>query len=232
MAFPAPFSAIATMTKATYAPWLNENDADEIFFASTHGYGSREDCAYGVPQGWFYPASGASFMSSSLSTNDETKPPLSDFLQSQTWTRISEEQRRNCCKIINCGLSRKEEYGVECNAMQRLGKIFIIKSYCLNWGSFFLELRESYRSKILPALVKFNPDIILVSAGFDAHKKDDMNQGYIGMVEDDYEWLTQQIVKVANVCCQGRVVSVLEGGYKVHGGLISPFARSVAAHVR
>lgn len=59
-----------------------------------------------------------------------------------------------------------------------------------------------------------------------------MNQGYVGMVEDDYEWLTQQIVKVANVCCQGRVISVLEGGYKVHGGVVSPFARSVAAHVR
>jgi acetoin utilization deacetylase AcuC-like enzyme len=86
--------------------------------------------------------------------------------------------------------------------------------------------------KILPALAKFNPDIILLSAGFDAHKRDSMNQGFIGMVEDDYEWLTQQIVKVANSCCQGKVVSVLEGGYKIHGGIISPFARSVAAHVR
>merc|ERR1719223_2581144 len=52
------------------------------------------------------------------------------------------------------------------------------------------------------------------------------------MVEDDYEWLTTQIVKVANSCCNGRVVSVLEGGYKIHGGIVSPFARSVAAHVR
>jgi hypothetical protein len=52
------------------------------------------------------------------------------------------------------------------------------------------------------------------------------------MIEEDYEWLTEQIVKVANSCCNGRVVSALEGGYKIHGGIISPFARSVASHVR
>jgi hypothetical protein len=52
------------------------------------------------------------------------------------------------------------------------------------------------------------------------------------MVEDDYEWLTEQLVRMANTCCNGRIVSVLEGGYKIHGGIVSPFARSVAAHVR
>ena len=50
--------------------------------------------------------------------------------------------------------------------------------------------------------------------------------------QDDYEWVTEQLVKVANSCCNGRVISVLEGGYKIHGGIVSPFARSVAAHVR
>jgi acetoin utilization deacetylase AcuC-like enzyme len=59
-----------------------------------------------------------------------------------------------------------------------------------------------------------------------------MNFGYVGMVEDDYEWVTEQLVKVANTCCNGRIVSVLEGGYKIHGGIVSPFARSVASHVR
>ena len=52
------------------------------------------------------------------------------------------------------------------------------------------------------------------------------------MVEDDYEWVTEQIIKIANTCCNGRVISVLEGGYKIHGGIVSPFARSVASHVR
>jgi len=74
--------------------------------------------------------------------------------------------------------------------------------------------------------------MIFISAGFDGHKKDTMNFGYVGMIEDDYEWVTEQLVKVANTCCQGRIISVLEGGYKIHGGIVSPFARSVASHVR
>lgn len=95
-----------------------------------------------------------------------------------------------------------------------------------------LDLRDTYRQQILPHLRDFDPDIIFISAGFDAHRKDAMNFGYVGMVEDDYEWLTEQLIRVANTCCNGRVVSVLEGGYKIHGGLVSPFARSVASHVR
>ena len=55
---------------------------------------------------------------------------------------------------------------------------------------------------------------------------------YCGVNEADYEWLTDQIVQVANRCCAGRLVSVLEGGYNLQGGLTSAFARSVAAHVR
>ncbi|GIL78691.1 hypothetical protein Vretifemale_8102 [Volvox reticuliferus] len=93
--------------------------------------------------------------------------------------------------------------------------------------------RRAWRDKILPALANFKPDIILVSAGFDAHKKEDLNLRYVGVTEADYEWLTSQIVEVANACCMGRVVSVLEGGYNLRGGpLGSAFARSVAAHVR
>jgi acetoin utilization deacetylase AcuC-like enzyme len=93
--------------------------------------------------------------------------------------------------------------------------------------------RRAWRDKALPALANFKPDLILVSAGFDAHRKDDINFRYIGATESDYEWLTDQIVQVANGCCSGRVVSVLEGGYNLRGrGACSAFARSVAAHVR
>lgn len=74
--------------------------------------------------------------------------------------------------------------------------------------------------------------MIFISAGFDAHKKDEMNHGYIALIEDDYEWVTAQLVQVANTCCQGRVVSVLEGGYAIKGRYLSPFAKSAAAHVR
>jgi len=93
--------------------------------------------------------------------------------------------------------------------------------------------RRAWRDKALPALANFAPDLVLVSAGFDAHRKDDINFRYVGATEADFEWLTDQIVQVANGCCAGRVVSVLEGGYNLRGrGASSAFARSVAAHVR
>ncbi len=92
--------------------------------------------------------------------------------------------------------------------------------------------RDLWRSKALPALLKFKPDLILVSSGFDGHKKDSINYGYIGLIEEDYEWITAQLVAVANSCCSGRIVSALEGGYQIQGGPVSAFGRSVAAHVR
>lgn len=53
--------------------------------------------------------------------------------------------------------------------------------------------RRAWRDKILPALVNFNPDLIILSSGFDAHSKDDVNQGYIAVLEKDFEWLTEQV---------------------------------------
>lgn len=54
---------------------------------------------------------------------------------------------------------------------------------------------------------------------------------YIGIQEKEFEWLTEQLVSLANKCCSGRIVSALEGGYRIQGGVVSAFARSVAAHV-
>lgn len=125
---------------------------------------------------------------------------------------MGEEARLSCCKIIDVGLGLPRPNDVP--GLQRV------------------DVRDAYRKKILPHLVEFDPDMIFISAGFDGHKRDGMNFGYVGMIEDDYEWVTEQLVKVANSCCQGRIVSVLEGGYKIHGGIVSPFARSVASHVR
>jgi len=203
------------LEKASYRPWLDETDIHNVFFASVHGYGPRDASFSDHPQmgGWFYPASGNSSVSDAIaSPSDVEGPGLSEFLLSQTWTRMGEKSRENCCQVINVGLSLPKEN--ENPALQRI------------------EMRDSYRKDIIPYLLEFNPDIIFISAGFDAHKKDSMNFGYVGMVEDDYEWLTEQLVKVANTCCNGRVISVLEGGYKIHGGIVSPFARSVASHVR
>lgn len=53
--------------------------------------------------------------------------------------------------------------------------------------------RRAWRDKILPALINFHPDLIILSSGFDAHSRDDVNQGYISVQERDFEWLTEQV---------------------------------------
>ena len=86
-------------------------------------------------------------------------------------------------------------------------------------------VREAIVQQWLPALESFKPQMIFISAGFDAHREDDLGQ--MGLVEADYEWMTQRLVEVARTHAQGRIVSCLEGGYH-----LSALARSVAAHVR
>jgi len=86
-------------------------------------------------------------------------------------------------------------------------------------------VREAIESMWLPALDAFKPELVIISAGFDAHREDDLGQ--LGLVEADYEWITRRLVDVAQRHAQGRIVSCLEGGYN-----LSALARSVAAHVR
>lgn len=76
-----------------------------------------------------------------------------------------------------------------------------------------------------PALREFQPELILISAGFDAHREDDM--GSMKLVESDYAWLTSKIVALADEFCQGRIISFLEGGYD-----LSALGRSVVAHIK
>lgn len=92
--------------------------------------------------------------------------------------------------------------------------------------------QRAWRDKILPQVAAFKPDLIIVSAGFDAHKKDHLNNGFIGVTEREYYWLTRELVSLANTVCSGRLVTALEGGYRIQGGIVSAFSRSVAAHVR
>lgn len=85
--------------------------------------------------------------------------------------------------------------------------------------------RQAVEQQWIPALNAYKPQLIVISAGFDGHREDDM--GNLGLVESDYEWVTRQIMTVANQHAQGRVVSCLEGGYA-----LSALGRSAAAHVR
>jgi acetoin utilization deacetylase AcuC-like enzyme len=86
-------------------------------------------------------------------------------------------------------------------------------------------VRDVVNSYWLHRLNAFEPEMIFISAGFDAHREDEM--GGMNLVEADYAWMTQQIMAVADRWCEGRIVSCLEGGYK-----LGALARSVAAHVR
>jgi len=87
------------------------------------------------------------------------------------------------------------------------------------------EFRRAMSDLVLPRLRTFVPDLILVSAGFDAHADDPL--AGLQLHEDDYVWVTTEILAVARQSCAGRVVSALEGGYD-----LGALGRSAAAHVR
>ncbi|WP_325170010.1 histone deacetylase family protein [Methylobacterium sp. C25] len=85
--------------------------------------------------------------------------------------------------------------------------------------------RTAWTGRILPALDAFRPDLILVSAGFDAHEGDPL--GGLRLTDHDFAWVTSRIAEVAHRHCEGRIVSMLEGGY-----VLDALARLTAAHVR
>jgi acetoin utilization deacetylase AcuC-like enzyme len=91
-------------------------------------------------------------------------------------------------------------------------------------GDGGVELREAFEQRILPALKAFEPELIIVSAGFDAHERDPL--GSLCMTADDFAWVTRELMTAAEQHCQGRLVSVLEGGYDLQG-----LRESVSAHV-
>ncbi len=86
-------------------------------------------------------------------------------------------------------------------------------------------IRELIQKHWLPRLEEFKPEMLFVSAGFDAHREDDLGQ--LGLVEADYAWITEQLMDVARRHAKGRIVSSLEGGYN-----LDALGRSVEAHVR
>ncbi len=86
-------------------------------------------------------------------------------------------------------------------------------------------LREAVLKHWLPALRGYEPQLVLVSAGFDAHREDEMSQ--LGWRDEDFAWLTQQIAAFADEYCEGRIVSTLEGGYH-----LPALARCVELHLR
>jgi acetoin utilization deacetylase AcuC-like enzyme len=86
------------------------------------------------------------------------------------------------------------------------------------------KFRAAFETVILPRLRDFRPDLIVISAGFDAHMRDPLAN--LNLLEADFDWATRKLMEVAETCAGGRVVSVLEGGYDLEG-----LANSVVAHV-
>ena len=95
----------------------------------------------------------------------------------------------------------------------------------LHPGDDGVAFRDAMDVRILPALEKHRPDLIIISAGFDAHERDPLAN--INLTEDDFAWVTRRLMDIADKQCDGRVVSVLEGGYDLMG-----LSLGVAAHVR
>jgi acetoin utilization deacetylase AcuC-like enzyme len=87
------------------------------------------------------------------------------------------------------------------------------------------HFREAFETRVLPAIDGFAPDLIIISAGFDAHRRDPLAE--INLDEDDFDWATAVLMERADRHAGGRLVSLLEGGYDLEG-----LAYSVGAHVR
>jgi acetoin utilization deacetylase AcuC-like enzyme len=88
-----------------------------------------------------------------------------------------------------------------------------------------MAIRELIEQAWMPRMEEFKPEMIFISAGFDAHREDDLGQ--LGLVEADYTWITMRVKEIANKYAKGRIVSSLEGGYN-----LSALGRSVDAHLR
>ena len=92
-------------------------------------------------------------------------------------------------------------------------------------GTSSAQFRSAIETQWLPALERFKPQMLFVSAGFDAHVEDPL--AGMALVDEDYAWITRQLLTVADTHCEGRLVSMLEGGYA-----LPALARSATAHIR
>ncbi|MCB1503064.1 MAG: histone deacetylase family protein, partial [Bauldia sp.] len=91
-------------------------------------------------------------------------------------------------------------------------------------GAGGVEFVEAFEARILPALTRFAPDLVVISAGFDAHWRDPLAS--LNLHEADFAWATERLMEIADRHAGGRIVSLLEGGYDLQA-----LGDSVAAHI-
>lgn len=109
-------------------------------------------------------------------------------------------------------------------AVGERGEFNTVVNAPLSAGDGGAAFKQAFEAVILPRLREFKPDILIISAGFDAHTRDPLAN--LNLVEADYAWVTKKLMDVADANAKGRIVSLLEGGYDLQG-----LSRSVAAHV-
>lgn len=109
-------------------------------------------------------------------------------------------------------------------AMRETGAYGQIVNAPLRAGDGGEQFREAFEALILPRLRAFSPDLVIISAGFDAHERDPLAN--LNLTEADFAWATRKLMEIADETAGGRIVSLLEGGYDLEG-----LGRSVGAHV-
>ncbi|HZQ13758.1 MAG TPA: histone deacetylase family protein [Pseudolabrys sp.] len=109
-------------------------------------------------------------------------------------------------------------------AITERGEFNTVVNCPLRAGDGGVQFKQAFDSVILPRLREFKPDLLVISAGFDAHTRDPLAN--LNLVEADYAWVTQKLMEIADASAKGRIVSLLEGGYDLQA-----LSRSVAAHV-
>lgn len=196
------------MTKFVYKPWLDENDYNETYFCSIHLYNGDN----------FYPCSGSDSDNSMFDTNSVNSTATTSVIGSDTFNNNNKKIKRISTTPVARNTSKSEQNLIVNIPMNIIGPVSISKKHTLN-STQLSQLnnqassvfREKVTNILLPSLDEFKPDLIFLSSGFDGHI-DDL---YYYLNEEDYSWLTNEILNIANKHCDGRVISVLEGGYNV-----------------
>jgi acetoin utilization deacetylase AcuC-like enzyme len=225
------------------------HDPSKLFFFSIHLYDNEKKKRGGLnsAQYKFYPGTGSE---DDLAMNIINVPivPLWKEQASlaapaarthntrQKKTRSSaDSQDESPIGTPRSGNGRSSDGGSETGSTTTHNNNLSPRGQTINGLSGRLAYRKAIQDRLLPALRAFNPDLILISAGFDACKGDVGNARHerggkerlgLDLEPEDYAWTTNKILEIADICCQGRVVSVLEGGY---GRTTVPSAAAAAA---
>jgi acetoin utilization deacetylase AcuC-like enzyme len=133
----------------------------------------------------------------------------------------TEDMFRDDPRVMFCSTFQHPYYPF-CGADSRSGNVVNVPLPAMTGSAAF---RAAVERTWLPALERFEPQLVLVSAGFDAHREDPL--AHLQLEDDDYDWISRRITEVAERHAGGRVVSTLEGGYNTRA-----LARSVVRHVR